>query len=67
MTLNAQDRHWHDVFDTLPEKEQRDISEAFDEAVLTLRQGGFICRMDDRCATLIAAITRYVVECKEDA
>lgn len=65
MSMNTHDRHWHNVYDTLPEAERDAIEWAFNDAVSTLRVNGFLCRIDDRAAQLVAAITRFVIESKE--
>lgn len=64
MSLSAEERKWHEVYQDLDEETVNTIHDAFDSVVFDLRMANIKGAMDDRAERLIAAITRYVVESK---
>lgn len=66
MSLNAQDRLYHEQYEHLDDTTRTAVDNAFDVVVEQLRLQGLFCANDDRAERLIAMITRYVKESNEN-
>lgn len=64
MSLTPEDRKWHDAYDTAPRDLKDRVDEAYGAAVARMREEFLKTANDDRAEALIAAITRYVIECE---
>lgn len=65
METTRNDRHWHRVYEELPEKIRAAVDAAFEAARDRLRIEGQPTANDDRAEHAVAALTRYVVDCQE--
>lgn len=64
MGLSQQDRKWHAVYSTAPQDLKDRVDEAYGAATSRLREEFLKTANDDRAEALIAAITRYILECE---
>jgi hypothetical protein len=65
MSLTPSDRYWHRVYEALPHDINDAIDAGWQHAVRAIRETGdlkLLTAGDDRAETLVAAITRFVVE-----
>ena len=65
MTLSANTRKWHEVYESLEGDQKDAVDEVFQDVSEILRLNGLKTAMDDRAETLVAAITQYVVESQQ--
>jgi len=68
MSLSHDEETWHEVYENMAKDDQAMIDEAYDATVAALEKwDDTFCKAgDDRAESLIAAITKYYTETKED-
>lgn len=68
MSINTQDKYWHERYEAMSKSQREDIDCAFGAAIESLKDSGYEGQLkwDDRAEALIAAITRYIEESKSD-
>lgn len=63
--ITEQDRLWHRLYDRLPKKAKEAVKAAFIGTNAVFFDHGFAACVDDRAESLVAAITRFLVECND--
>jgi hypothetical protein len=63
MTLTVQDRHFHDVYESLPEPLKQAVDRCYEEVCTECRYHNVKPLNDDTAEQLVAALARYIKEC----
>ena len=61
MTMTAQAKASHDLYELLPASIRLTVDGAFKQATKVLAEAGLLCDMNDDAETLVAALTDYVI------
>lgn len=61
--MTDRDKFWHHIYEGLPPESRDAVDEAFRAARESLKENFMLTEGDDRAEALVAALTRYVVEC----
>ena len=64
--LTRDDKQWHVIYeDVLTDIERAAVDDAYKAATFELRHAGLTLSGDDRAESLVAALTRYIVESRK--
>lgn len=63
--MTEQDRQWHKIYDRLPKRAKDAVKDAYNHVASKFFDHGFAACGDDRAEVLVAAITRYLMECND--